>query len=655
MVWTPIAVAAPDHARVFFPGVLAAVALLVVLAGPLPGLLVAAGVIVVDARTVATGDGTLAQALADAGFLALFAGAFGLVLRAEVVRLRARHAAEIERTVARWLDEARDFRLIGAVLPAQSRPPRSVEERQRLRPIGSLDALRTWTASLFALCRRAAAADVVRLFSSTPDGRIRELRVDGRPTDPVAPTGAIAAVLKTDRAVYLSPRGDGPRLGYEPEQSVGALVAVPVKTGPVVTGVLVAERREAEPFDTGAEALLADAATALTHAIETERVFFDMDRTRDEQARMLEAVRLIAEALGPVRVAERLVEAATRLSGSDVVAVSTWDPERRVHRIIAAHGEHPTESDVDSSSRPSGRLLGHELPDDHANLVSMALRERTPMPWVPLSEQPSRKHEDRRLGGAHVELRSVKVFPIFHRDQPLGALIVGSMTDPRRLSRAVESTLEAVVAQAAVSLANAQMYEHMERMATRDGLTGLVNHRRFQELLAAAIARAQRHEHPVSVVFVDADHFKTINDTFGHPVGDEVLRRIATALSDEARRSDVVARYGGEEFVLLLEGTDAGGAAELAERARRRIEALEIDGDFGRLRVTVSLGVCAYPALADDREALLARADRALYEAKRRGRNRVRLYAGSVCAETKTSDKGRDGDGPPGGHPRVPV
>lgn len=654
-IWTPIAAFAPQTARVFFPAVLAAVALLVVLAGPRPGLVVAAGVIAVDACTVWTGALGLAPALADAGFLALFAGAFGLVLRAEVVRLRARHAAEIDRTLSRWLDEARDHRLIGAVLPARSRPPRPAAEREQLRQIGSLDALRTWTTSLFELCRRAAGADTVRLFSSTPDGRVRELRDDGRDTLPMAPTGALSAVLETDRVIYLSPRGDGPRLGYVPDQSVGALVAVPVKTGPVVTGVLVAERRAAEPFDEAAEHLLADAATALTHAIEAERVFAEMDRSQQEQASLLDAVRSIAEALGPVRVAERLVEAAARLSGGDVVAVGVWDPERRVHRILAALGERADADGDSAAAGAGGGLLGHELADDGKNLVSMAIRERTPMPWVPLSEQPSRKHEDRRLGGAAVDLRSVKVFPIFHRDQPLGALIVGSTTDPRRLSRDVEGTLEGVVAQAAVSLANARMYERMERMATRDGLTGLVNHRRFQELLGAAIERARRHELPVSVVFADADHFKTINDTFGHPVGDEVLRRIASALSEEARRSDVVARYGGEEFVMLLEGTDAAGAAELAERARQRIEALEIGGDFGRLRVTVSLGICAFPALASDREDLLARADRALYEAKRRGRNRVRVYAGSVCAEPGRSDKGRGGGAAPRGRPQVPV
>lgn len=654
VAWSLLVLASPDHARIFFPGVLAAVALLVVLVGPGPGLGAAAGVVAFDVWTVTSGRAPLAEGLADAGFLALFAGAFALVLRAEVQRLRRRQAEETERAVVRWLDEARDFRLIGAVMPAGSRPPRSAETQRRLRQIGSLDAVRAWTASHFRVVRGALNADAVRLFWKTPDGRLRELRPDDdRAASPLAPTGALAAVLKTDRPVYLSPQTGGTRLGYEPEAPVGALVAVPVSSGPVVSGVLVAERRASEPFGPEVESVLADAAAALRQAMDAERVFADMDQTQQEQARLLEAVRLIAEALGPTQVAERVVEAAARVCDADVIAVSVWDPERRVHQILAARGESPT---ADGDPTPArGRLVGHELADDGNNFVSMALRDRSPVPWVPLAEQASRKHASRRLGGAPVDLRSIKVFPILHREQPYGTLIVGSTADPRRLSREVEATLEAITTQASVSLANARMYERMERMATRDGLTNLVNHRHFQELLAGALSRAERHGFPVSVIFVDADHFKTINDTFGHPVGDEVLRRIAGSLSELARKSDVVARYGGEEFVLLLEATDATGAAELAERARAKIEDLCIDGDFGRLRVTVSLGVCTFPSHADGRASLLQRADQALYEAKRRGRNRVRVYGGGVCAEPDSSDKGRSEGGPPRGRTRVSV
>jgi two-component system cell cycle response regulator len=622
----------------FFPAMLLAIQWVTVRFGPGPGLGLGGLVVAADGWALAQGSLTLPVLLARAGFVALFAGAFGAVSRLEVLRLRRRADQQVERRVGRWLDDARDFRRIGAVLPSGSRPPRTATETARLRAIGSADAAHRGHATVFELVRIAVGADGVRVFLSTADDRLRELGTeDGAP---FAPSGALGAVLKTGNAVHLTRRTDGPKLGYRAPSDVQAVAAVPVTAGPVTVGVLVAERSSPEPFDHRADEVLSAAAEVVVREAETETLLFDMDRTRAEQDAHLLAVRLIAEALEPDAVARQLAEAAARVSECDFVAVTLFDPEAAVHRIAARSGD-------------DDRWLGHELPNDGNNIVAQALRARHPLPHVPLSEQPVRR-DAQLFAGAELELRSVKVFPITHRHDGLGTIIVGSTRDPRRLPRDVEGTIESVAAQAAVSLANARLYAGMKRMATLDGLTGLVNHRRFHELLEAALERAGRLGHAVSVVFVDADHFKTINDSFGHPVGDEVLRRIADALRDEARRTDVVGRYGGEEFVLLLEATNAEGAVELAERARRRIEALQIGGDFGRLRVTVSLGVCTFPDLAEDRASLLSRADKALYEAKQRGRNRVHLYGASVCPQPETSDKGPE-DAASSGGSRVPV
>lgn len=648
LAWSLLTVGSPGSATTFFPAALLALQLVVALAGPGPGLALAVGLVGLDLRLYVTGALAAPELVARSGFLAVFAGSFGWFWSGEVRRLRTRHRREVEGAVQRWVDEARDYRLIGGVLPPGSRPPRSADEREQLRQIGSVDALRAWLTSLVDVCRSSVGADAVRLFFTTPDGRLREVEPGDAQTSttrpPFEPSGALAAVAKTGRAVFLAPKSGGPKLGYVPRQPVGAFVAVPVKAGPVVSGVLVAEREGPEPFAPEAEDRLAEAATAFAHAVDMERVFADMDRTQLEQAQLLEALRMVASAIAPRSVAEHLAQATTQLVPADTVAVALWDPDDRVYRVAAALGEETL----------CARLLDHELPEDGDHLVALALKEHTAMPPRPLSEQADPRDE-RVLGLANVGWKSVKVFPIEHRRERLGALVVGSTRTPRRLSRDAETMLAAVTTQAAVSLDNARIYERVERMAAHDGLTGLVNHRRFQELLHDAIARAKRQRHPISVVFVDADHFKTINDSFGHPVGDEVLRRIAAALHEEARRVDVVARYGGEEFVLLLEATDTRGATELAERVRARIEGLYIEGDFGRIRVTVSLGVCTFPDLAEDRESLLARADRALYEAKQRGRNQVRVFGAPVCAGGERSDKGRGGGAAPRRRPRVPV
>ncbi|MBU2550617.1 MAG: diguanylate cyclase [Proteobacteria bacterium] len=169
--------------------------------------------------------------------------------------------------------------------------------------------------------------------------------------------------------------------------------------------------------------------------------------------------------------------------------------------------------------------------------------------------------------------------------------------------------------------------EQMHELSIRDGLTGLYNRRYFDQLLAAEWQRAVREKQPLSLIMFDVDYFKLFNDTYGHQAGDEVLARIAGTARDTLRRpADVVARYGGEEFIALLPGTDLGGAAFLAEKVRAEVETLAIEHPSSRAApmVTVSLGVAAIRPTPEDRSSqLLRQVDEAMYEAKRRGRNRV--------------------------------
>ena len=167
--------------------------------------------------------------------------------------------------------------------------------------------------------------------------------------------------------------------------------------------------------------------------------------------------------------------------------------------------------------------------------------------------------------------------------------------------------------------------EKLQELAIQDGLTGLHNHRFFQETLARNVDLAGRSGLPCSLVFMDIDHFKHFNDTQGHPAGDEVLKHAAKIISTDLRKSDLAARYGGEEFVLLLPGTDKSGALTLAEKVRHRIESHPFQGGESQPlgKVTVSIGVAAYPDDATKTEELLTAADQALYKAKQEGRNRV--------------------------------
>jgi diguanylate cyclase (GGDEF)-like protein len=183
--------------------------------------------------------------------------------------------------------------------------------------------------------------------------------------------------------------------------------------------------------------------------------------------------------------------------------------------------------------------------------------------------------------------------------------------------------LKVIADHAAMAVANAQMYERLERMATTDGLTGLINHRHFQQVFDAMIMRSERYGRHVSLILTDIDHFKAVNDTYGHPVGDKVLKRVAEILYNSARRTDVVARYGGEEFALLMEETGAKGALQIAERIRKTVEAETFRSENGSFTCTISLGIATFPADANQKARLTECADQALYQAKRSGRNKT--------------------------------
>jgi diguanylate cyclase (GGDEF)-like protein len=178
--------------------------------------------------------------------------------------------------------------------------------------------------------------------------------------------------------------------------------------------------------------------------------------------------------------------------------------------------------------------------------------------------------------------------------------------------------------QAAVSLENVGRHEEAEREALTDSLTGLANRRRFNDVVAGAVDAAQRDGRPLSMLALDLDHFKSVNDQHGHGVGDDVLKATAREMLDAVRVGDVAARIGGEEFAIVLPRTDADGARILAERLRVAVQEMRVPLPGGReIRVTMSVGAATASGELIDAPALLAAADEALYAAKRGGRNKT--------------------------------
>ena len=231
------------------------------------------------------------------------------------------------------------------------------------------------------------------------------------------------------------------------------------------------------------------------------------------------------------------------------------------------------------------------------------------------------------------QLTGYRCLPLVAQGETVGLFFI----EQRQAEIAVnDQDLRALTETVALTLVNLRLREKLRNQSIRDILTGLFNRRYLEELLELECSRAERSKQPIGVVMVDVDHFKRFNDTFGHDAGDLVLKNIGELLRRSIRQGDVACRYGGEEFVLVLPGTSASEAVDVAERVRegaRRLEIVYRNQALGR--ITVSLGVAAYPMAGETPAELIDAADQTLYAAKNAGRDRVELFGGHEPAASE--------------------
>ncbi len=222
----------------------------------------------------------------------------------------------------------------------------------------------------------------------------------------------------------------------------------------------------------------------------------------------------------------------------------------------------------------------------------------------------------------HDHIRSWLGVPLLVRNEIIGLLAIDGR-DPFQFTHEDVELVNAFAAQVAVVLENARMFETIQQLATTDDLTGLYNRRHFMELAQREFERARRYKRNLAAMIFDIDHFKRVNDAYGHPVGDEVLSAIGCLCREKLREADPIGRYGGEEFAALMVETQLDDAKRAAERLRGEVENMIVRTQAGEIKVTISIGLAQLDDNSPNLETLLARADQAMYIAKNKGRNRV--------------------------------
>jgi diguanylate cyclase (GGDEF)-like protein len=372
--------------------------------------------------------------------------------------------------------------------------------------------------------------------------------------------------------------------------------------GSLVAGaVLVAAGLAPEGALVAGGGVVAAGATALTF------MRGQIQRLRVRVEEQDEAIGRLFESLGDLSADLRLDEVLDKVTSTAQVAVGGKD-----FALLLTDGDQ-VRADRDSGIPASAlRLLEAWAVSARDELASGAvvLDDLAAVPELaPMATDPE------------VPLGSLCAVPLVFREETLGVLVALAHGTTVFLPHDA-AALGAYAAQAAIALSNARLVERLERQASEDPLTGLANQRTFHLACGQELSRSARDGRPMSIVALDLDHFKAINDAHGHPYGDEVLRRAARALAECVRPHDTVARMGGEEFALLLPDTDAEDARAVAERARAAVGSVVLPGR----PLTASAGIASHAGAHAALERMLAHADRALYQAKAAGRDRTVVH-----------------------------
>ncbi len=542
------------------------------------------------------------------GFIVFFGALNFLLTRVEIARVRDRSKRELAQQKERARNESRLFRL---VTPASSDAP----NEERLFE-SSVDEVHHALYHILQLLHRTVDLHTcVLLIPSETDGRLHIAELvtasDDIANGPFGVGGgAVGAAVKRAMVTNLQHLRLGYRgiCYYRGPSVVRSFIAVPVIERDQLRAVLCADRVEDRPFDAKEEDILRNATGHILRALENERVFVQLERSKREQSILYRSSQALGTAVNQDAVMEAGLQAAKEIVPYDFAALTEYQPAHRRHAIRRAIGEQ------------ADRFRGLTF-RDNASLTAMVIKNRHYLPYRGDFDPQQQVLFTRR---ANLKaMSSVLAMPLIVREEPIGTLVLAAHRSGV-FRDSVRGTLQVLTNQLAVALANAAAVKRLEEMATTDGLTGCLNKRAFMDEMERKLAAAHRFRRKLSLIVTDLDHFKSINDTYGHATGDRVIREMGGLLHAMKRETDVVGRFGGEEFCILCEETDTRGARQLAERLRQAVEETELPTELGALRVTASLGVATFPDHAHSAADLFETSDRALYQAKHGGRNQVR-------------------------------
>ena len=389
-----------------------------------------------------------------------------------------------------------------------------------------------------------------------------------------------------------------------------SMCGVPIIVGDTTVGCIELFSQRPEAFSQDDVQAIQLCARKAAVAVHTARVGDQLRQTAEERDLLYEIMGFVSSSMPPVQLLSKVADSLGNYLSAHAVAAFSVQRLPHINKTTEVMMRNFTRSDME-------------------NLKDIFIERWPPMTTDGEPETNGRQLERQRAftvnfsGG-----KSLYVLPLFSRDLLQGIIVLLWEYDRKiDFHRHMDDMIRIVSDQTAMGLERHHLYTGVEKIGLTDELTGLSNRRMFNYLIEREINRSRRYRRPLSLVMIDIDHFKKINDTWGHPVGDLVLRQLGGLMRENFRRLDVPVRYGGEEFAVILPETSLEEAIHFAERFRVTVEKAVFMTGRERIPVTISLGVATVgnsPVAEElDADALLQMADRALYQAKQSGRNRI--------------------------------
>lgn len=495
------------------------------------------------------------------------------------------------------------------------RNARAIAHETELESLSSEETLSHYYASivqtdeeireLLGTIKQAVFADSASLFVPDRNGFALRSTTGAEGELEVTGGGIVGACFRDKKPASFSELDEKKTPpGYRKELKVVSLIAVPILDGSLLVGVLTVDSSRQYAFNLPEKDHAERVAVQLVRILGRERIYIHIKRD-SAGLRILkeESSSLVSADLDRGKIARRLCEGVGNISPAQIFFFAGSGPLYELVYHDTARNYENRRVSFDAT------IINFALENRHRFYVSDVKDYKIPlMPF--------------ETGVA----RSVLAIPMLSGKKLLGVLVMLSEQVDFLESLQI-SLLEILCNQASTLLANAELHAEIDRLATTDGLTGLFNHRVFQEKLTDELKRQKRTAGPFALMLTDIDFFKKVNDTYGHPVGDIVLKGVSKVIRESLRDMDIPARYGGEEFAVILPRTDGPGARIIAERLRQAVQEKTFNADNKSFKVSISIGIAVSPVDAKRKEELIEKADQALYHAKHNGRNQSVLWS----------------------------